>query len=73
MGFAATIYVFRTQSEIAALRRQIQLTTARGANKLEKTPDEAITCMAENCRGEVTELLRHWTQGDERALEDPTT
>jgi len=26
--------------------------------------------MAEDCRGEVTELLRHWTQGDEKALED---
>lgn len=26
--------------------------------------------MAEDSRGEVTELLRHWTQGDEKALED---
>lgn len=26
--------------------------------------------MAEDCRGEVTELLRQWTQGDEKALED---
>lgn len=26
--------------------------------------------MAEDCRGDVTELLRHWTQGDEKALED---
>jgi RNA polymerase sigma factor (TIGR02999 family) len=26
--------------------------------------------MAEDCRGDFTELLRHWTQGDEKALED---
>ncbi len=26
--------------------------------------------MAEDSRGEVTELLRHWTQGDEKALEE---
>ena len=26
--------------------------------------------MAEDCHGEVTELLRHWTQGDEKALEE---
>src|SRR5579863_336976 len=57
IGIRETIYVFRTQSEVAALRRQIQLTAAGGANRLENTPDEAIPCMAEDCRGDFTELL----------------
>jgi RNA polymerase sigma factor (TIGR02999 family) len=44
------------------------LTTACSANILSASPERGTGTMPDDQKGQVTELLRHWKEGDEKAL-----
>jgi RNA polymerase sigma factor (TIGR02999 family) len=61
---------FSSHDQGVAQQQTMPLTARRSANRLKGTPEGARNLMLEDQGGQVTELLRQWVEGDEKALDE---